>query len=172
MTKLERVFAPRESVCTTGESSHHGREFAPRERVCTTGESLHNGREFAQRERVCTSTWTNMVTDSNVGPRQKGKNRRNSWPLPLARNCIMLCYMLYVMMHVTYFYIWNMLWYMYHVAQAAAVHAFMRYGACGRPGRRGCSRSLNRVAPPGGDGGLTLCRREADHGSWGCLGGS
>ena len=43
---------------------------------------------------------------------------------------------------------------MYHVAQAAAVHAFMRCGVGGRLGRGACSRLLNRVAPPGGDGGL------------------
>ena len=74
------------------------------------------------------------------------------------------------MIHVTYFYIWKTLWYMYntflcmedimvhvlyYVAQAAAAGAFMRYGAGGRLGRWGCSRSMNRVAPPGGDGGLT-----------------
>ena len=47
-----------------------------------------------------------------------------------------------------------MLWYMYYVAQAAAAGAFMRYGAGEGLGRWARSRVLNRVAPPGGDGGL------------------
>ena len=51
---------------------------------------------------------------------------------------------------------------LYYVAQAAAAEAFMRYGAGGGLGRWGCSRSMNRVAPPGGDGGLHV----VDSGTW------
>ena len=53
------------------------------------------------------------------------------------------------MVYVEHISIWKTLWYMYN----AAAGAFMRY-AGGRLGRWGCSRLLNRVAPPGGDGGL------------------
>lgn len=65
---------------------------------------------------------------------------------------------------ITYYYNWKTLWYVYYryVAQAAAAGAFIRYGAAGRLGRRGCSRSLNRVAPSGGDGGLR-CRSPTLH---------
>ena len=104
-----------------------------------------------------------MVTDSNVGPHQKGKNRRISVPLPLARNsvimimiyvacydvCYIFLYMEDIMVYVLHISIWKTLWYMYN----AAAGAFMRY-AGGRLGRWGCSRLLNRVAPPGGDGGF------------------
>ena len=105
-----------------------------------------------------------MVTDTNVGTRQKGNYIRISVPLPLARNsvimimiyvacydvCYIFLYMEDIMVYVLHISIWKTLWYMYN----AAAGAFMRYGAGGRLGRRCCSRSMNRVAPPGGDGGL------------------
>ena len=108
-----------------------------------------------------------MVTDSNVGPHQKGKNRRISVPLPLARNsvimimiyvacydvCYIFLYMEDIMVYVLHISIWKTLWYRYMYNAAAG--AFMRY-AGGRLGRWGCSRLLNRVAPPGGDGGLRV----------------
>ena len=106
-----------------------------------------------------------MVTDSNVGPHQKGKNRRISVPLPLARNsvimimiyvacydvCYIFPYMEDIMVYVLHISIWKTLWYRYMYNAAAG--AFMRY-AGGRLGRWGCGRFVNRVAPPGGDGGL------------------
>ena len=55
------------------------------------------------------------------------------------------------MVYVLHISIWETLWYMY----SAAAGAFMRY-AGGRLGRWGCSRFVNRVAPPGGDGGFTF----------------
>ena len=84
-------------------------------------------------------------------------------PLPLARNsvimimiyvtcydsCYIFLYMEDIMVYVLHISIWKTLWYMYYMVAGV----FMRY-AGGRLGRWGCSRLLNRVAPPGGDGGL------------------
>ena len=63
--------------------------------------------------------------------------------------CYIFLYMEDIMVYVLHISIWKTLWHMYN----AAAGAFMRY-AGGRLGRWGCSRLLNRVAPPGGDGGL------------------
>jgi hypothetical protein len=140
-----RVFAPRERVRTTGESSHHGREFAQRERVCTTGESLHNGREFALPHG---QIW--YLTTIRDTPKRK--------LYPDFRATTSRAKLYYVMLHVICYDACYIFLYMEHV---------MVHVSCSAGRRGSCIYALRRVRAPRAAGLQPLIEQGcATRGGW------